>query len=203
MSVQLTLVNEAFDLDRTAIVLFQRNRFAPSAQSQIVWHSIQYCGFGWNHPFDFSNTLRVSVTDAFGNFSPAQDACPGSGFEFQCLHAGTTVKAHPRLRPDQLITLTNRRLRGAIHANFVRNGKVVAQHRNLAPAQKAIFENDFELWVGLTKDDLGFDFVRTVDGIASPTKFSLRNIASADIIMRADPHSKHPVSFELTNINSG
>ena len=207
MSTKLTLVNDAFDLGSSAIVLFQKNSLAPRTRRQVVWRAIRYCRFGWEHPFEFSDTVSVCIDDGFGNFSAAQPARPGARFDVCAIPSGKSLVARRGCLTDQKITVTNQLARGAVNSNLLRGGRIFAQQRDLAPLQTACFENDNDLWVGLTDDHLGFDFVCSVSVINSPTRLSLRNVASAEIVMRCARGGRRGkgklASFELANINSG
>ena len=70
MSIRLNLINNS-NLDYPNVVIFQKNQATVSDEFVIAWHVISYLGQGDNHPFAFPlNTLYISASDSWGNFTP-------------------------------------------------------------------------------------------------------------------------------------
>ena len=203
MSTRLTFINDAFDLGEAAIVLFQCNALDRSPDTQVVWRSIRYCGLGWNHPFEFSDTVSVSISDAFGNFSERTQASKGDCFEVVAHPVGRGISRKRKDSNNETISVANSLPKGAVDVNLSRGERVVAQQRSIAPGQSGDFDMEPELWIGLSTEKLRDGFVPRLTKISFATKLSLHNIASADIVMRGAANSNEPVSFQLTNIHSG
>ncbi|MGH1338087.1 MAG: hypothetical protein ACRBFS_18340 [Aureispira sp.] len=101
------------------------------------------------------------------------------------------------------IEVRNHLGKGAISANCYRDGKLVAVKTGLVPEQKAIFEFEPRLYIGV------FSQVEEGDALTAAiisqinSEINLFGIRSADIVMTGGGAGKKPSEFHFTleNIN--
>lgn len=79
MNIEFTFHNRCQGHSAPTVVLFQRG--SDVAQFAVAWKVIRNCAPGWHHPFTYSTTPQVNVSDADGNHSPPLDTAGGAMFE--------------------------------------------------------------------------------------------------------------------------
>lgn len=184
-SIKLTFRNNSQDVKNTDIVMFQKNTDATVNEEVIAWKVIQNCGIGDFNPFAYPMTQQVSIVDAWGNYSPTQDANNGDVFAVTDAGGVTgTVLTRTRERGNpNMITVRNDLAMGSISIAVYKDGRQISKKDGVSPGEESVFELLPYLYIG-TCSDLEEGEVMDSDTVArSLTKLSLLGLKSADINM--------------------
>lgn len=202
MFSRLNFVNSAGPMGDCKVVLYQTNQKA-EVQSVIPWRVIRHCGFGWNHPFTYSDQIEVAISDDYGNYSPRIATTNGQIVAVEPTHIGRKLVVKPRQECSAQVKVINGLSQGAITVNIFRCGSLVARKTAVAPDQAAEFSFSKSLCVGKTTAALSQHVSVPFLISAEDTVLTLNGIDSADIIMTGGNDAATPFAFDLANINSG
>nr|WP_217909904.1 hypothetical protein [Pseudenhygromyxa sp. WMMC2535] len=170
----------------------------------IAWKVIRYCGRGCNHPFLYPLDFEISTSDDYGNYSPRIPAKDGQHFTVLSTPiGGRMLRRGPAANSSvRDIEVTNGLPRGAINVNIFRGGKILARKTAVVPGQKAVFQFQPTIWVGVVSQVREGQSLNSAVISDVNTEFSLLGIASADIVMTGGGcgTSAKRYEFELENI---
>lgn len=184
-SIKLTFRNKSQDTKNSSIVMFQQDTGATVDDTAIAWKVIQNCGIGDFNPFDYPMTQQVSVIDAWGNYSPLQDANNGDVFSVTDAGGKTgTILTKTRETGDpNMITVRNDLSVGSIDIAVYKDDRALALKTGVSPGEESVFELLPYLYIG-TCSDVEEGDVMDSDTVPSVlTKLSLLGLKSADIVM--------------------
>jgi len=202
-TVKLLFVNNSNDSNNSNVVIFQKNEVSSFDQLAIAWRVIRNCGKGDCHPFLFPNSMEVSASDSYRNFSNKLGDVK-HGQLFHVFKEGTEPElAHVGKAPNENeIHVRNDREIGSIDAQIYRDGKLLAVKTNVVPAQSAAFQFEPTIWIGVVSQVQEEDVLNSAILSQVDKSFNLNGIASADIVMTGGgPGScSTPFHFELENI---
>jgi hypothetical protein len=104
----------------------------------------------------------------------------------------------PEERGDRL-RRTGRRLAGN---SVLRPGRLLATKAGIAPGQKALFQFNQTIWIGVVSQVVQGEIMNSAITSNINTEFSLLGIASADIVMTGGGSGANstPFTFNLANI---
>ena len=200
--ILLNFINRSNDANNSQIVIFQKNVAASFDEMAVAWKVIQNCGFSDNHPFAYPMETEVCAADSWGNYTPRLDATNNQLFSMSNSLSGATLNyVGPATSPYE-VQVRNELDTGAISAGIYKDGRLLAQKRQVAPGQEAVFAFKPTLWIGAVSD------MQTGELMSAPiisdinTELSLLGIASADIVMTgggSGPTSP-PLTFHLENV---
>ncbi|WP_438729769.1 hypothetical protein ACR9YC_03240 [Parasphingorhabdus sp. DH2-15] len=200
MNIELTFRNQSDASKVMDVVIFQKNLAADHMARTLAWQVIKECGPDQFHPFTYSMGLQASALDNFGNQFYPMDVSPGQ--QLAIIHGSLSndlTITGPSADPHQ-IEILNSRDKGSVNGLIVRGGYRLAEQTAISPGEKAIFEFEDTLWIGVTEkieqgQVLDHDLVDSIE-----TELPLVNIASADIIMQGGGDQSTPFTFKLDNV---
>lgn len=200
---KLNFVNFSHDFNNSKIIIFQKNVATSSDELAIAWKTIENCGVGSSHPFDYPWDVTINAVDSYGNHTKKLLATPGQAFELKLNHSGyVLIPSHTPAASSQDIEILNTLARGSIYAGVYRSNRLVALKHNIVPKEKAVFRFNPSIWIGVASDTQQGQEMASAVLSCIDTEIPLLGIAEADIEMRgggAGPAS-HPYSFALTNV---
>jgi len=203
-NINLRFVNNSNDQGSAQVVIFQKNILAPDAETAIAWVVIENCAPGWNHPFVYPAQLTVAVSDSYGNRSPQQNAAPGEQFSVVSSTSGDVLQPSGQAATPQETAILNMLPKGAINAYVYRNATLLSTETNIRPGQKATFQFNPTIWIGVISQAMiaPGDIMNSAIISQVNTEISLLGIAGADIIMTGGGPgtSSLPYTFTLENI---
>lgn len=205
-AIKLNFINKSNDTNDNRIVIFQQNVAEGFGDSAVAWKVIQNCGRLENHPFTYPINIEVSVGDSYGNFTPQLTAYDSQAFDMIKSVSGDMLQlsATPAASPSE-VEVRNKLDMGAISANCYRNGRLLATKTGLAPGQKAVFEFQPRIYIGVISQIEEGDVMNSAIISQVNTEINLLGITSADIVMTGGGpgDSSTPFNFTLENINQG
>lgn len=200
--IKLNFINKSNDTNNSSVVIFQKNIAESAPGETVAWTVIQNCGPMENHPFTVPMTMQVSAGDSYGNYSPQLDANPGDLFAMVLTTAGDALKRVGEATSPHEIQLQNDLSMGAISANIYRDGKLLATKTGIVPSQKATFQFNPVIYIGVVSQIEEGDVMNSAILSDINTEISLLGIASADIVMTGGGPgpTATPFEFNLENI---
>lgn len=204
MDIKLNFINKSQDTNNSSVVIFQQNVAPNFDEIAVAWKVIKNCGRLDNHPFNYPLNFEVSAADSYGNHTPQLTAQYGDLFEMVKDASGDILQlsSEPASSPNQT-ELDNNLTEGAIDANCYRDGKLCATTTSIAPGQKAAFEFQPKIYIGVASNIDEGEIINSAIVSQINTEINLEGITSADIIMTGGGSGSHatPFKFSLENIN--
>ncbi|MBI4853790.1 MAG: hypothetical protein HY819_18505 [Acidobacteria bacterium] len=200
---KLNFVNFSHDFNNSKVVVFQKNIATSYDELAIAWKTIENCGVGSSHPFDYPWDVEVNAIDSYGNHTRKLLAAPGQAFEIKLGHSGyILVSSNTPAASSQDIEVVNTLARGSIYVGIYRNNKLAALKCNIVPKEKAVFRFSPSIWIGVASDIQQGQEMSSAVLSSINTEIPLLGIAEADIEMRGGGagSTSYPYSFTLTNI---
>lgn len=201
MDIQLTFLNQS-NVDNSNVVIYQQNMASRAGNFAVAWQVIANSTPGSSYPFVFSPNLTVAAADSFGNFTPQIPASNGQLFQLsatnnqnQLAYTGPAVnKASIQVRNGLQI--------GNISANLYRNGNLLATKTAIAPGQKAVFQFNPTIWIGVMSQVNQGDVMNAAILQSVNTQIALTGITKANIIMTGGGPGRtaQPIAFNLANV---
>lgn len=202
--IKLNFINRSNDTNNSSVVIFQQNIAEDFGEIAVAWRVIQNCGRLDNHPFTYSLNYQVAAGDSYGNYTPQLTAYDGQAYEMIMSTSGDILQLSPSPATSSTEVEIRNNLRiGAISANCYRDGKLFATKTNLAPGQKAVFQFQPRLYIGVVSQLEEGDVMNSAIISQVNTEINLFGITSADIVMTGggSGSSATPFNFTLENIN--
>lgn len=202
--IKLNFINRSNDTNNSSVVVFQKNAATDFDELAIAWTVIQNCGRLDNHPFTYPLNFQVAAGDSYGNYTPQLTAYDGQAFDMIMSTSGDILElsSQPSVSPTE-VEVRNNLSRGAISANCYRDGKLCATMPGLAPGQKAVFEFQPRIYIGVVSQIEQGDVMNSAIISQINSEINLFGITSADIVMTGGGPgaSSTPFNFTLENIN--
>lgn len=202
--IKLNFVNRSNDTNNSTIVIFQQNVAEDFGEVAIAWKVIENCGRLDNHPFTYPMNFNVSASDSYGNFTPQLTAFDGQAFDMLKGTSGDILQISSTSATSPYeVEVRNNLLTGAIDANCIRDGKLLATKTGLAPGQKAVFEFQPRIYIGVVSQIEEGDVMNSAIISQINSEINLFGISSADIVMTGGGPGKSSTAFNFTleNIN--
>lgn len=204
MGVQLDFYNRSNDKNNSKIVIFQKNVNPDFKELAVAWTVIENCGYGDHHPFYLPFGLSIDAKDSWGNYSKKLEAENGTLYELALDGSGNVL----REAVDQTgaspveVQLLNSLSSGAIDANCYKDGKLLASKTTIAPRQKAVFEFQPVIWIGVVSQVQEGEVMNSAIISSINTRFTLAGYKSASIVMTGGGPGADSKAFvfELDNI---
>lgn len=214
MDIKLSLINESADTNNSHIVIFQKNVAAnfdnidvawkDDTKTHIAWKVIKNCGRDDSHPFSYPMNFAVGASDSFGNYTPQIDATDGQAYDMLKEQSGDVLlQSKDEATNANEVEIRNNLATGAISANCYRGGKLLAAKTGLAPGQKAVFEFQPTIYIGVVSQIEEGDVMNSAIISQVKTPINLIGITSADIVMTGGGSGVNavPFAFTLKNMN--
>ncbi|RWW93721.1 hypothetical protein [Flavobacterium cerinum] len=202
--IKLNFINRSNDTNNSSVVIFQKNASADFSELAVAWTVIQNCGRLDNHPFTYSLNYQVAAGDSYGNYTPQLTTYDGQAYEMIKSTSGDILQLSPSPATSSAeVEVRNNLGIGAISANCYRDGKLFATKKNLAPGQKAVFEFQPRLYIGVVSQVEEGDVMNSAIISQINTEINLFGISSADIVMTGGGPGESATAFNFTleNIN--
>ncbi|HYW16012.1 MAG TPA: hypothetical protein VE891_07645 [Allosphingosinicella sp.] len=198
MDIQLNFINRSNDMNNSQIVIFQKNVASGYNELAVAWQVIQNCGLGDNHPFVYPQTMQVSASDSYGNYTPQLDAQPGDAFAVTCTGSGDTLARNGNATYPTEVQIQNGLQQGAINASIYKNGSMLALKTSIAPGQMAAFEFQPTIWIGAVSQVNQGQIMNSAIVETVNTELSLLGVAAADIVMTGGGPGRNSTAFQFT-----
>lgn len=202
--IKLNFINKSSDTNNSSIVIFQQNVAEDFGEIAIAWKVIENCGRLDNHPFTYPMAFQVSASDSYGNYTPQLNSANGQAFDMIKSPSGDILQLSsvPATNSDE-VEIRNNLETGAIDANCYRDGKLLATKTGLAPGQKAVFEFQPKIYIGVVSQIEEGDVMNSAIISQINSQINLFGIRSADIVMTGGGPGKSSTAFNFTleNIN--
>ncbi len=202
--IKLNFINRSNDTNNSSVVIFQQNIAEDFGEIAVAWTVIQNCGRLENHPFTYSLNYQVSASDSYGNYTPRLTAYDGDAYEMIKSTSGDILQLSPvPATSSGEVEVRNNLGIGSIDANCYRDGKLFAIKKNLAPGQKAVFQFQPRLYIGVVSQLEEGDVMISAIISQVNTEINLFGISSADIVMTGGGSGSSATAFNFTleNIN--
>lgn len=150
MDIELTFINNSNDMNNSEIVIFQKNVATNFDETAVAWKVIKNCGRNWSHKFIYPMTNQIALADSYGNRSNLQDILPGQKWNAKQSNSGNTLTldSQPASTQEEL-EIQNNLNSGSVDAQVFKDGKLLVSKRALAPGQKAVFEIEPKIFIGV------------------------------------------------------
>lgn len=203
--IKLNFINQSNDTNNSSIVIFQQNVAESFGEIAVAWRVIENCGRLDNHPFTYPMQFQVSAKDSYGNYTPQLTAVEGQAYELAKDTSGDvlSIASTPASSAFE-VEVRNSLMQGAMDACIFRDGKLLAKKTNIAPGQKAVFQFQPRIYIGVVSQITESQIMNSAILKTINTELNLFGILSADIIMTGGgpgPGSS-PFEFNLANINT-
>lgn len=202
--IKLNFINRSNDTNNSSVVIFQQNVAEDFSELAVAWTVIENCGRLDNHPFTYSLNYQVAAGDSYGNYTPQLTAYDGQAYEMIKSTSGDILQLSPSPATSSTeVEVRNNLGIGAISANCYRDGKLFATKKNLAPGQKAVFEFQPRIYIGVVSQVEEGDVMNSAIISQINTEINLFGISSADIVMTGGGPGESATAFNFTleNIN--
>lgn len=202
--IKLNFINRSSDTNNSSVVIFQQNVAEDFGEIAIAWKVIENCGRLDNHPFAYPLNFMVSASDSYGNYTPQLTGYDGQAFDMVKSTSGDILQlsSTPATATTE-VEVRNNLIQGAINANCYRDGKLLATKTGLAPGQKAVFEFQPRIYIGVVSQVEEGDVMNSAIISQINSEINLFGITSADIVMTGGGPGKSATAFDFTleNIN--
>ncbi|NLS00113.1 hypothetical protein HGP17_25080 [Rhizobium sp. P38BS-XIX] len=202
--IKLNFINRSSDTNNSSIVIFQQNAAVTFDEKPVAWRMIKNCGRGDNHPFTFPLNLQVMARDSWGNYTAPANAVGGQAFGMVLDTSGDvlTLLNVSAGSPNE-VEVHNQLARGAINACILKDGKLLAVKTGLAPGEKASFQFNARIYIGVVGELDEGDVIHSAIASQVNTEIDLIGITSADVVMTGGGAGQNstPFEFHLENIN--
>lgn len=203
MDIKITFINKSLDKNNSEIVIFQKNVATNFEEIAVAWQVIKNCGYNWRHQFLFPTNFDVAVKDTYGNVSDKMEAKNGQKWMVEKSNSGDvllldTIKA----KSEKEVEIKNGLNIGSIDAQIYKNGKLLATKTGVSPNEKAVFEFEPYIYIGLCAQVEEGDTLHATILKDLNTKISLDGITEANLIMTGGgigPNAT-PFKFELEKL---
>lgn len=199
MDIKLDFYNRCSKPCAPSVLICQRGA---GQELALAWRIIRNCAPGWHHPFTFSTSPRIDISDADGNHVPALAADNGMVFALTPLGLGRRFAPAGSGRSDEIV-VCNEMAYGAIDANLYSNGALLACKSQIAPGMKAVFRFQPTLWIGLSSGQCAGQRVDRTALREPGLDLSLEGVASASVVLTDDLDGggdAMPYRFTLENV---
>lgn len=199
MNIDLTFINQSNELNNPDVVLFQKNIAPGAADNAIAWTVIKNCGRGWSRRIKYPMQFDVAVQDAWGNVSALMPALPCQKWHVASHPSGEVLALDtgPASGFGQ-VEIRNGFMRGAVHAQVYKDGKLLAAQHNLVPQQTAVFEFKPTIWIGVVSQIEEGEAMSSAILSGISTEISLLGIAKANLIMTGGGVGVTAMPFNFT-----
>jgi hypothetical protein len=197
--IKLNFINRSNDITNLSVVIFQKNVANDFDETVVAWKVIENCGIQENHPFTFSFDLNVCSGDSYGNYTPQFNAFSGQAFEMLTTTSGDMlqISSTPATNSTE-VEVRNNLEKGAINANCYKDGKLLAVKTGLAPGQKAAFEFQPKIYIGVVSEIEEGEIMNAAIISEINSEINLFGITSADIVMSGGGPGESSTSFNFT-----
>ena len=203
MAIKLNLINRSSDVNNSDYVVFQENADTDVKVQTIAWKVVHNLGNGDNHPFVYSDGLKVSAKDANGNYMPQIKATPGSTYGVVMENSGhklcqSTIPACTKTQTE----VWNNLSKGSVDMQIYRDDRLLATKVNVPPGSKANFEFLPKLFIGVVSQVEEGDVMNSNVTVQYLQEISLLGITSADIVVTGGGAGVDatPFMFSLENV---
>ncbi|WP_299622614.1 hypothetical protein [uncultured Tateyamaria sp.] len=200
-NINLNFINKSADTNNSGIVIYQQNVAVDFDELTVAWRVIQNVGQLDNHRFVYPILFDMSARDSYGSYTPQITADNGNAYEMINDGSGDILRlaSNTAASPNEVLAQNNLP-QGAIDICIYRDGKLLAQKTGIAPCQKAAFQFQPRLYIGVASgvqegDVLSSALLSQING-----QINLFGISSADIIMTGGGPNGTPFDFHLENI---
>ena len=198
MSTHLNFINRSSDTNNSQIVIYQKNVATGVDELAVAWRVIQNCGVSDNYPFTFPQSMDISASDSWGNYTQRRATQHGEMHHVALAGSGDMLLPCGPATSSREVQVRNDLSKGAINAGIYKDGRLLALKSNIAPGQKAVFEFKPTIWIGAVSQAVPGAVMNSAILSDVNTELSLLGIASADIVMTGGGCGSNPPPFSFT-----
>lgn len=197
MDIELNFINQSNDANNSEVVIFQRNVATTFEEIAVAWKVIKNCGRGWTHRFTYPMDFYVAARDSWGNVSDMKLAVNGNKWDVVKAQSGDILSLDSTFGGANEVEVKNCLAAGSIDAQIYKNGKLLATKTGVSPQEKAVFEFEPYIWVGVVSQVEEGDIMNSAILTDINTKVSLLGITKADIVMTGGGIGSTATPFEF------
>lgn len=199
MDIKITFINQSYDQNNSKVVIFQKNVATDFGEMAVAWRVIENCGRNWRHTFKYPMSFYAAAQDSYGNVSDLKPAINGQKWTVVRTNSGDTLTLDPNPASSlNHVEIKNALPVGAINAQIYKDGRVFAMKTGVSPQQKAVFEFEPTIWVGVVSEVEEGDIMNSAILSDINTELSLLGITSANLIMTGGGVGAAALPFEFT-----
>jgi hypothetical protein len=199
MDIKITFINQSYDQNNSKIVIFQKNVATNFGEVAVAWRVIENCGRNWTHRFAYPMDFQVAAMDSYGNISDMKSAVNGQKWDVIRSTSGDILS----LDAAQASSLTEVEVKNllptsSIDAQIYKDGKLLATKTGVSPQQKAVFQFNPTIWVGVVSEVEEGEVMDSAILSDINTELSLLGLTSANLIMTGGGIGPSAVPFKFT-----
>ena len=199
---KLNFIKKSNDNNDSTIVIFQKNIAESFDETAVAWTVIKNPKHQIKYSFVYPSQFKVQAFDPDGNPTSPITACEGQSFELTTDKSENILKlsSTPAINKKG-VEIKNNLETGAINGYALRDEKLLAAKKGIAPGQKAVFEFPPTIWVGAVSQVEEGDVMKSAVIQSINKELPLVNLSSADIVMTGGGPgaTSTPVTFNLEN----
>ncbi len=202
MYIEITFINQSSDARSLDIVIFQKNIATSFDETTVAWKVIKNSGRNWSHKFLYPLGFYVATSDAYGNITEKQHATNGQSWEVIRSYSGDILQLANDYSGLNEVDIKNSLSTGSIDALIYKDGKLLAQKTGVSPGQKAVFEFQPLLYVGVCSQIEEGEIMNSAILSDVNHSFSLLGLTKANLVLTGggSGSSATPYQFELIPI---
>lgn len=199
MDIQINFINQSYDQNNSKIVIFQKNVATSFEEIAVAWRVIENCGRNWTHSFKYPMNFYVAAQDSSGNVSDMKLAVNGQKWDVVRSSSGDVLALDANAASSMTeVEVKNLLPVGSVNAQIYKDGKLLATKTGVSPQQKAVFEFNPTIWVGVVSEIEEGDVMNSAILSDINTELSLLGITKADLIMTGGGIGSSAVPFKFT-----
>ncbi len=203
--IQFNFINRSVDLTEKSIVIFQENIAESFQETAVAWTVLNGVGLNDSSLFWYSSKLELAVSDYWGHISQVTEVSPGNAYELvQDLSGDVIRKSSRSVANPYAIEMWNGQENNVVNGNCLREGKLLATKRAICPREKAVFEFQPTIAIGVTSkveegDEINLSHLKEMCTIIPLGHMPIK---TADIVMTGGGTGPDatPYEFSLENI---
>jgi hypothetical protein len=199
MDIRINFINQSNDQSNSNVIIFQKNIASNFDEIAIAWQVIKNCGQNWSHEFVYPMSFNVGTSDSYGNLSNLEAAANGQKWDvIRSASGDVLVMDNNSSASPSEVEIMNKLPNGSINAHIYKGGKLLASKTGVSPQQKAIFQFNPTLWVGVVPQVEEGETMNSAILSNINTEISLMGISSADLIMTGGGTGPNAMPFTFT-----
>jgi hypothetical protein len=210
MDIEITFINQSYDNNNSAVVIFQKNvavnaNEVPNVKAchpdehVVAWKVLANHGRDWKQTFKFPSGIYLAAQDSYGNKTTPQAVSHDQ--QWNIVQEGDKFGlAQDEQPPHHLnqVEVNNQLAQGTVHAQIFRGGNLLAVKQGLAPGQKALFEFTPTIWIGLVAGISEGEFLPATILDNINTEIALTGMTQAKILLKGGGTGPDAAPYEFT-----
>lgn len=209
MNIEITFINQSYDENNSAIVIFQKNTalnlgespkvktFHPD-ENTVAWKVLPNHGRDWTCTFNFPSEIYLAAQDSFGNKTPQEHVTYNQQWNIVQNENGLAIELDAQ-QPNHLeqIEVNNALESGSVHAQIYRDGKLLAVKPGIGAGHKVLFGFTPTIWIGIAAGIAEGEIIPANILNTIHTEIALTGMRKAKLIMRGGGTGASAAPYEF------